>query len=99
MEEIEYDGFIVSKTNTGFRVTRNDGSDKHTHLKNKNPCFKLIDNVNRKRIPKRCGAYYIESHIRLSDDKEYTRKLEEYLAVKLNKGRKEMYYNPHKKKF
>ena len=59
----------------------------------------MIDNIVWKRIPKRCGLYYIQSHIRLTDDKEYKRKLQDYYNVKVNKGKKISYYNPCKKRF
>lgn len=99
MEDIIYNGFIIKQVHNGsFRVTRID-SNKHTHLRNLNPCYKLIDNVNNHKIPTRCGLYYLESHIRLADNEEYKRKLQEYYDVKLNKGKKQVYYNPHKKNF
>lgn len=63
------------------------------------PSYKLIDNVTNKCIPKRCGFYYLESHIRIADDEEYKRKLQDYYNVKISKGIKQHYYNPHKKKF
>lgn len=99
MDDIIYNGFCIRKTKTGFRVTRNDGSDVHSHLINISACYKLIDNVNHHKLPKKCREYYITSHIRVSNNKEYTRKLEEYLKVKQNKGKKQNYYNPSKKKF
>lgn len=100
MEDIIYNGFIISQINNGsFRITRNDGSNKHSHLKNLNPCYKLIDNVNNHRIPTRYGLYYLESHIRLADNEEYKRKLQNYYGVKKNKGKPQVYYNSHEKKF
>lgn len=100
MEDIIYDGFTINQIHNGsFRVTRNDGSTKHTHLQNLNPCYKLIDNVNNHKIPTRCGLYYLESHIRLADNEEYKQKLQDYYDVKVNKGKKQRYYNLHKKNF
>ncbi len=100
MEYIIYNGFIISQINNGsFRVTRNDNSGKHSHLRNLNPCYKLIDNVNNHRIPTRCGLYYLESHIRLANDEKYKRKLQKYYEVKNNKGKRQSYYNTYKKKF
>jgi len=98
MEQIKYKGFFIDRTNTGFRISRQSDTSIHTHLKNLSPCYKLIDNVICKRIPTRCGLYYIESHIRLADNDEYKRKLEDYYDIKLNKV-KQRYYNPHKNKF
>lgn len=99
MERIIYKGFFIDKTDTGYRISNQSNNSIHTHLHNKNPCFKLIDNVLNKHIPRRCGLYYLESHIRLADDMEYKKKLQDYYDVKVNKGKKQNYYNPHKKKF
>lgn len=95
-ERITYKNFYIDKTTNGYRISRCDDTDMHTHLQNLNPCYKLIDNVIMKRIPRRCGVYYLESHCRLSDDKEYIRKIREYIEVKQNKT-KQFYFNPHKK--
>lgn len=99
MERIKYKGFFIDRTETGYRVSNQSDNSIHTHLRNKNPCFKLIDNVMGKRIPKRCGLYYLKSHIRLTDDLDYKRRLQDYYNVKVNKGIKQQYYNPHKKRF
>lgn len=99
MERIKYKGFFIDRTKTGYRISKQSDSSIHTHLRNKNPCFMLVDNVVNKRIPKRCGLYYLESHIRLADDFDYKRKLQDYYEVKLNKGKKQNYYNPHMKRF
>ena len=92
-KSIFYNGFIINQIHNGsFRVTRNDDSDEHTHLRNLSACYKLIDNINHKKIPKRCGLYYLESHIRLANNDEYKRKLQNYYNVKVQKGRKEQYF-------
>lgn len=65
-------------------------------MKNLNPSYRLIDNVLSNKIPTRCGCYYLESHIRLSYDKNYIRKIREYIEVKQNKS-KQMYFNPGRK--
>lgn len=99
MERIEYKGFFIDRTETGYRISKQSDTSIHTHLHNKNPCFTLIDNVIGKRIPHRCGLYYLESHIRLTDDLDYKRKLQDYYDVKVNKGKKQKYHNPHMKRF
>lgn len=97
-ERISYKNFYIDQTEHGYRISKCDNADKHTHLKNINPCYRLIDNVIMKRIPRRCGEYYLQSHARLSDDEEYIHKINEYTNVKQNKGKKLKYYNPSKKK-
>ena len=71
MERIKYKGFFIDRTKTGYRVSKQSNTSIHTHLRNKNPCFKLIDNVIDKCIPRKCGLYYLESHIRLTDALDY----------------------------
>lgn len=99
MDRIEYKWFYIDKTQTGYRISRIDDTSVHTHLRNLNPSYKLIDNVVNKRFPTRCGLYYIESHIRLTDDDNYKQKLQDYYDVRVAKGKKQLYYNPKKKKF
>lgn len=94
---IEYKGFYIDKTENGYRISRKEDTEKHTHLSNLNPSYRLIDNVLSNKIPTRCGCYYLESHIRLSYDENYIRKIREYIEVKQNKT-KQMYFNPGRKR-
>lgn len=94
---IEYKGFYIDKTENRYRICRKDDTEKHTHMKNLNPSYRLIDNVLSNKIPTRCGCYYLESHIRLSYDEDYIRKIREYIEVKQNKT-KQMYFNPGRKR-
>lgn len=99
MKRIKYKGYFIDKTEHGWRICKEDNTDIHTHLRNLAPSYKLIDNVVNHKIPTRCGLYYIQSHLRLADNEEYKKKLQDYYDVKLNKGKKQDYYNPAKKKF
>lgn len=99
MKRIEYKGFFIDRTKTGYRISKQSDISIHTHLNNLSPSYKLIDNVTNKRIPKRCGLYYLESHIRIADNEEYKKKLQDYYNVKINKGMTQQYYNSHKKNF
>ena len=92
-KRIKYKGFFIDKTENGYRICRENDTNKHTHLKNLKPSYRLIDNVLSNKIPTRCGCYYLESHIRLSYDEDYIRKISEYIEVKKNKT-KQIYYNP-----
>ena len=94
----KYRGYRIDSTENGFRITLDDGSDRHTHLKSKHFCKKLIDYVVDRKVPKRFGNYVLESCIRLSDDENYIRKISELLDARKNKT-KQFYYNPHKKSF
>ncbi len=97
MDRIAYKGFFIDKTKTGYRISKQSDTSIHTHLRNLNPSYQLIDNVINKRIPRRCGLYYLQSHIRLTDDNEYKRKLQDCYDVKSNKEKKQQYQNARKK--
>lgn len=94
----KYRGYRIEQTENGFRITLDDGSDRHTHIKSKGFCKKLIDYVADKKVPTRVSSYVLESCRRLSEDENYTKKLTELLEVRKNKTR-QFYYNPHKKSF
>ena len=90
-DRVEYKGFYIDRTETGYRVCRIEDSNIHTHLRNLNPCYKLIDNVNRDKIPRRCSAYYLTSHMRLSHNKDYKKKIEQMLSVRAKKTHQNFY--------
>ena len=71
--------------------------DCHTHLKNKSACESVINNVVNKKIPKNVGNYYLISLMRLSDNDTYKNKIQELIDVRECKGKKQNYFNPHKK--
>lgn len=93
-----YRGYRIEETLDGFRITLNDGSDRHTHIRSKGFCKKLIDYVVDKKTPNRVSNYILESCIRLSNNDDYTRKMSELLEVRRSRNR-QFYYNPHKKSF
>lgn len=94
----KYRGYRIESTENGFRITLDNDSDKHTHIRSKGFCKKLIDYVVDKKVPTRVNNYILESCIRLSTDENYIRKVSEFLDVRKNKT-KQFYYNPHKKSF
>ena len=94
----KYRGYRIETTENGFRITLDNDSNRHTHIKSKGFCKKLIDYVVDRKVPTRVSNYILESCIRLSTDDVYTRKLTELLEVRKNRTR-QFYYNPHKKSF
>ena len=95
---IVYDDFVINKTIDGYRVTRIDNDkDQHTHLKSLSACNTVIKNVINKKIPKNVGNYYLTSLIRLSDDENYISKIKELINTRNQKGKKDYYFNLHKK--
>lgn len=81
----EYRGYRIESTENGFRITLDDGSDRHTHLKSKHFCKKLIDYVVDRKVPTRVGNYVLESCIRLSTDENYIYKVNTLLKNRKNK--------------
>jgi hypothetical protein len=81
----------------GYRVTRNDDSDAHTHLISLNGARNAIKYVTDKKIPRNTGTYYLESLVRLSDNKLYINKVYELINIRKTKGKKQLYFNPIKK--
>lgn len=94
----KYRGYRIETTENGFRITLDNESDMHTHMKSKHFCKRLIDYVVQRKIPPRVGNYVLESYIRLSTDENYIKKVSELLKVRKSKT-KQSYYNPHKKSF
>lgn len=80
------DGFIIYNKNKPF----NKG---HTHLKSLNKCKKVIDNMISKNFPLSWSNFFIVSMLRLSDDKEFSKKLRVLHKTRLKKGKKRSYKN------
>lgn len=94
----EYRGFIIQRTETGYRVCRNDDNKVHVHMKNRHATKRLIDNVVDGKIPRRVGSYYLSCIARLTKNEYFKEKVEQLLDVRANKSR-QRYFNPHKKSF
>lgn len=95
---IGYNDFVIDKTTDGYRVTRIDNhKDQHTHLKSYAACNSIVHNVINKKIPKNVSNYYLTSLIRLSDNDKYSYKIQELIETRKSKGKKQYYFNPHKK--
>lgn len=96
---IIYKGYSISKTIHGYRVTKlSDSLDRHTHLESFKMCYFVIDSVTSKKLQYKSSKWIINSLIRLSDDEEYINKLKGVLQVRQQKGKKQNYFNPIKKK-
>ncbi len=67
--------------------------EKHTHVKSYKQALKLIKCARFREIPRSLSAYLLISLIRLTDDEEYTYKLEELVEVRKQKGLKPKYCN------
>ena len=47
-----YRGYKIESVKDGFRITLEDNSGRHTHIKSKTYCKKLIDYVVDEKMPK-----------------------------------------------
>lgn len=79
--------FIIHNSNKPF----NDG---HSHVKNFKTCVYLINLSIHKSIPHHLNTYFLVSLLRISDDKEYQRKIQELLYAKQDKSDIKYYNKP-----
>lgn len=91
--------FRIDYCDDCLRITRLDVKDDlHTHVKSKQLAETIIKNVCSEKIPLHSHSYTLESMKRLSNKTEYINKIDELLAVRKQKGKKQSYYNPGVKK-
>lgn len=97
---INREAFKIDRLIDGsFRVTRTDISgDHHSHFKSKQLANKVIINVCNGKIPLNSHNYTLISMYRLSNDEEYRNKIQELLNNRKQKGKKDYYFNPSRKK-
>jgi hypothetical protein len=84
------EGYIVYNAKKSFQ-------EGHTHLKHFKAAKTAIDLVIRKKIPRSTQGYYLTSLIRLSDDDIYINKIKELMESRMQKGKKDKYYNSRHK--
>ena len=92
MERIYYKGFYIDATKTGYRISREDDISKHTHIRNLKASYRLINDVLKHKIPKRCGNYFLESHARISNNEKYIKEIRDFIQLRKRK-KQEKYYN------
>lgn len=71
-------GFIAYNTNKEW-----EGG--HTHLSSFDMAKTIISNVIQHKKPKTNNIYLMRSHIRISDDEQYIKYIDELIKVKMNK--------------
>lgn len=99
MLKIDRKDFVIDQTSDGYRVKRIDiDGNNHTHLQSLSACNSVISSVMQRKIPRNTSIYILKSLIRLSNDESYINKVQELIDVRMQKGRKQMYFNPIKKK-
>lgn len=92
--------FVIDRLQDGsFRVTRTDiNGDYHTHTKSKKLAKTVIHNVCYDKIPLNSRNYTLISIYRLSNDEKYRKKIQKILDTRKQKGKKDDYYNPNRKR-
>mgnify|MGYP006957399951 CR=1 FL=1 len=92
--------FKIDKLQDGsFRVTRIDiDGDYHTHMKSKRLAKTIIHNVCNGKIPLNSRDYTLISMYRLSNNQKYRDKIQGILDTRKQKGKKDYYYNPGRKR-
>lgn len=87
--------FIVIRTKSSYVViNRNkDFEVGHTHLRSLSACKKVIHCARLRIVNGDMNRYMLTSVIRISEDGDYIRKIEDLIEIKSHKGRKRKYYN------
>ncbi len=95
--------FIILEVHSGKKKgyilynTKKQFEQGHTHLHGFSISKTILSNVKYRKIPKTHDLYLLKSHIRVSDDDNYIRKIEQLIEVRTNKT-KVNYRNVNSKK-
>lgn len=76
--EIYHDmNFKIYKAGTGYILhnIHKDFQNGHTHVQKYDTCMVMIKLLEKKLLPKSKSKYFIESLIRVSNDRKYIRKV------------------------
>ena len=89
------DDFVIFSVNNGFIVynMKKKWKGGHTHIKTERMARAIVNNVVQKQLPKTRNFYLLESHIRVSNDYDYIRKINHLMAVLRQKGKKKSFNN------
>lgn len=91
----EKNGYIIIKSKSGYIAcnTNKKFKEGHTHLKSYNAAKTAIDLVIKKKIPKSYSVYFLTSLMRISNDIQYIKHINDIMYIRKNKGLKEKYIN------
>lgn len=95
----EKKNFIIFQVKEGFVIynTKKSFQEGHTHLKHFEAAKTAVDLVINKKVPKSTDLYYLSSLIRISDDEKYIKQVNDLIESRIQKGKKEKYYNQSNK--
>lgn len=94
----EKDSYIIikvySRNKIGFIVynTEKNWEDGHSHINSFEMARTIISNVIHHKKPKTNNIYLMRSHMRISNNKDYIRYIDELINTKRNKSN-DSYYN------
>ena len=89
----EKDDYIILKVKSKNRVgyilynTKKTFKNGHTHVKGFDIAKTIIDNCIKNKTPKTSNLYLLTSHIRISTDEKYIKKIEELIEAKKHKDK------------
>lgn len=95
------DNVIIKPSSGGFLVINLTKLNKygfknaHTHIKSRMVAKTIKANVMYNRFPKTRNQYLLTSHIRVSNNESYIKKIEQLIDTRKNKG-KQQYINCQK---
>lgn len=87
----EKEQFVILKVKSGNKVgyiaynTNKEWEGGHTHLDSFDMAKTIISNIIKFKKPKTSNMYLLKSHIRLSNNPEYTKYIEELIETKKSK--------------
>lgn len=92
------DEFIILKVSEGFIVynTKKEWENGHSHLKSFKAAKTAINLVQKGKLPKSRGFYYLTTLQRISTEEEYIERIEQLKQTRKERGRKQTYYNVNK---
>lgn len=92
------DEFIILKVSEGFIVynTKKEWENGHSHLKSFKAAKTAINLVQKGKLPKSRGFYYLTTLQRISTEEEYIERIEQLKQTRKEKERKQTYYNVNK---
>ena len=91
--------FRIDACEDCLRITRTDiPGDLHTHVHSKHLAETIISNVCSEKIPLHSHSRTLVSMKRLSCNEKYIKAIDELLAVREQKGKKQPYCNSSLKK-
>lgn len=86
------DNVIIKPSSGGFlvinltKVNKYGFEKAHTHIKSKMVARTIKNNVMYNRFPKTRNQYLLTSHIRVSNNENYIKKIEQLIDTRKNKG-------------